>query len=252
MATDVQHRVGPTYENYAVEDPEPGVWTVELYGARVAAAGEETRLDVYQAPARNQVPSAAVSISEQGRTVTVDATRSVDPDGTVIDYLWEFGDGSTASGPRATHTYTDAEQFLVTLSVRDDDGGYAFASAEDLLTIPRYEFAGFHGPLKAAPQETTVRAGRSVPLIFGLGGDYGLGVIQDGAPTVQRVDCATGAPLGAAQTASSPGDSGLAYDPVTARYTWPWQTLSAWRGTCQTLVLTLDDGSTHGAALRFR
>ena len=61
-----------------------------------------------------------------------------------------------------------------------------------------------------------------------------------------------GALLGAAQTASSPGDSGPAYEPVTARYTWPWQTLSAWRGTCQRLILTVDDGSTHGAALRFR
>jgi PKD repeat protein len=32
----------------------------------------------------------------------------------VIDYLWEFGDGTTGSGPNPTHTYAHAGTFRVT------------------------------------------------------------------------------------------------------------------------------------------
>ena len=125
-----------------------------------------------------------------------------------------------------------------------DRGGCSDGGRSDQPTGP--------GPLQSAPQQTTVRAGRTVPLVFGLGGDYGLAVLEGGAPAVQQVDCATGAVVGDVQAATAPGGSDLTCDPATGRYIWPWQTKAAWAGTCRTLVLALDDGSEHEAKLRFR
>ncbi|GAA0911188.1 hypothetical protein GCM10009558_112040 [Virgisporangium aurantiacum] len=56
--------------------------------------------------------------------MTVDASGSTDPDGTVARYRWDFGDGTTltTAGPRATHVYPRAGTFRVTLVVTDNEG----------------------------------------------------------------------------------------------------------------------------------
>ncbi len=60
--------------------------------------------------------------------VDFDASASFDPDGTIVEYLWDFGDGQTASEtlPTTTYTYTlvqsDSEVFTVILTVTDDLG----------------------------------------------------------------------------------------------------------------------------------
>ncbi|HLL54655.1 MAG TPA: PKD domain-containing protein, partial [Myxococcaceae bacterium] len=43
-----------------------------------------------------------------------------DADGSIVSYRWEFGDGQSAVGPRASHTYRKAGSYAVTLTVRDD------------------------------------------------------------------------------------------------------------------------------------
>ena len=41
-----------------------------------------------------------------------------------MSYVWDFGDGITATGSLTpTHTYTEANVYLVTLTVTDDDTG---------------------------------------------------------------------------------------------------------------------------------
>jgi cytochrome c biogenesis protein CcmG/thiol:disulfide interchange protein DsbE len=54
--------------------------------------------------------------------VYFDASASDDPDGTVLTYAWSFGDGSTALGVHATHTYSVEGTYTVELTVTDDDG----------------------------------------------------------------------------------------------------------------------------------
>ncbi|GIJ57534.1 beta-propeller fold lactonase family protein [Virgisporangium aurantiacum] len=72
----------------------------------------------------NQGPVAAFATRVAGRSVTVDASGSTDPDGTVARYRWDFGDGTTltTAGPRATHVYPRAGTFRVTLVVTDNEG----------------------------------------------------------------------------------------------------------------------------------
>jgi hypothetical protein len=54
-------------------------------------------------------------------SITVNATTSVDPDGTIVSYDWVFGDGATASGVNVSHTYATWGSWLVILTVTDND-----------------------------------------------------------------------------------------------------------------------------------
>ncbi len=52
--------------------------------------------------------------------VTFDATISSDPDGPIASYDWGFGDGGTATGMTAAHTYAAAGSYNAVLTVRDN------------------------------------------------------------------------------------------------------------------------------------
>ncbi|MCU1431106.1 MAG: domain containing protein, partial [Actinotalea sp.] len=84
----------------------------------------------------NQAPSASFSATPSDLSVGVDASGSTDPDGTISSYAWTFGDGGTATGPTATHAYTQAGTYPVTLTVTDDDGATATTSRSVTVTAP--------------------------------------------------------------------------------------------------------------------
>ncbi|MEJ2559878.1 MAG: PKD domain-containing protein [Anaerolineae bacterium] len=57
----------------------------------------------------------------EGQPLTLDGSGS--SGGTITDYAWDFGDGTTGSGITATHTYDDGPaQFNVSLVVTDNQG----------------------------------------------------------------------------------------------------------------------------------
>lgn len=74
----------------------------------------------------NQPPEASFSYSpgapRVGQAVWFDATASLDPDGRIVQYTWDFGDGGNASDVVVTHLYSSAGSYTVTLTVLDDDG----------------------------------------------------------------------------------------------------------------------------------
>ena len=56
------------------------------------------------------------------QTVEFDASSSYDPDGTIVSYDWDFGDGAKASGDVVTHAYSSAGNYTVILTVTDNEG----------------------------------------------------------------------------------------------------------------------------------
>ncbi|MEN8178484.1 MAG: Ig-like domain-containing protein, partial [Pseudomonadota bacterium] len=71
-----------------------------------------------------------------GVELTFDGTGSNDPDGTIVSYLWTFGDGGTGTGPTPTHTYANAEIYTVTLEVTDDSGATDTAATVATIAPP--------------------------------------------------------------------------------------------------------------------
>ncbi len=85
-------------------------------------------LDTEEAIGANINPSAVVDIVTGLRIVSLndqiqfDASQSEDADGTIVSYLWDFGDGNTATTKMAMHRYQNPGDYIVSLSVTDDDG----------------------------------------------------------------------------------------------------------------------------------
>ncbi len=51
-----------------------------------------------------------------------DGGGSTDPNGAIISYSWQFGDGTTGAGAAPTHTYLTGGHYVVTLTVTDQEG----------------------------------------------------------------------------------------------------------------------------------
>lgn len=73
-------------------------------------------------------------IISPNQPITLSGERSYDSDGEISKYIWDFGDGSTASEMIATHAYPKPGRYQVKLTVIDDtDVGNNTAS--DMITV---------------------------------------------------------------------------------------------------------------------
>jgi PKD repeat protein len=95
----------------------------------------------------NLAPTAAFSGTCSGLTCALDARASNDPDGTIVAYAWQFGDGTSAtnSTPTTIHVYTRPGTYTVTLTVTENNGATATASSSLLvitLTAKGYKVNG--------------------------------------------------------------------------------------------------------------
>ncbi len=61
-------------------------------------------------------------------TASFDGSLSFDPDGTIISYVWDFGDGGGATGPLVAHAFKQDGVYSVVLEVIDDHGGSSKSS----------------------------------------------------------------------------------------------------------------------------
>jgi len=85
-------------------------------------------------PVANDSPIADAGgsyVATVGLPVIFDGSNSSDVDGSIVAYIWDFGDGSTGTGVAPLHDYSSTGQFSVTLTVTDDDG----ASSDALTTV---------------------------------------------------------------------------------------------------------------------
>jgi len=74
---------------------------------------------------KTRAPLAAVDgpyTSKEGSSLAMSGAGSTDPDGDALTYAWSFGDGATATGVTASHTYTQDGTYTVQLVVTDTRG----------------------------------------------------------------------------------------------------------------------------------
>jgi len=81
----------------------------------------------------NQPPIAAIDAPElvnSGEMFIVRGTDlegklSKDPDGSIVSYTWDMGDGTRKEGAQVTHVYQMPGKYSITLSVKDNNGAIA-------------------------------------------------------------------------------------------------------------------------------
>jgi len=114
---------------------EKGTYSVTLVvtdstGATAARTDEVQALSLPPV-AKFTVTPYYVTVDE---AVWFDASDSYDPDGEIVDYLWDFGDGTSDEGVVVSHEYTSANgtgwRPQIVLTVVDDDGVVSMAKGE--------------------------------------------------------------------------------------------------------------------------
>ncbi|MAT99158.1 MAG: hypothetical protein CL608_18585 [Anaerolineaceae bacterium] len=90
----------------------------------------------------NQWPVAVANADVLGGdvpfTVNFNSTGSTDPDGTIVSYAWDFGDGTGSTAANPSHTYTTPGDYVAILTVTDNQGATtsnAVAIAAQALNI---------------------------------------------------------------------------------------------------------------------
>jgi PKD repeat protein/protocatechuate 3,4-dioxygenase beta subunit len=104
-----------------------GVYTVTLNVTNSKGLWSiiQKQIEVVELPGP-KAPIAKFTYTPQNPTVeqevTFNASDSYDPDGEIVAYSWDFGDGSFAESKIVTHYYTQEGSYKVTLTVIDNDG----------------------------------------------------------------------------------------------------------------------------------
>lgn len=96
----------------------------------------------------NQAPKAAIKVQRHqiwvGDLIRLLGVFSYDPDGTIVRYVWEFGDGKRAFGMNVTHRYELPGRYTVTLTVIDD-GGLVGSTSMEVLVVSEGDETGDSG-----------------------------------------------------------------------------------------------------------
>lgn len=128
VANDAGASVAHTYGQW-------GTYTVSLRVTDVRGATEtETqilRVHALPVPSFTFVPGRPIV----GDIVTFDAFASFDPDGSIVEYLWDFGGDTRLTGVTFTASYGSPGDYYVTLTVRDDSG-FEMSEAQTVYVDP--------------------------------------------------------------------------------------------------------------------
>jgi len=102
--------------------------TNNIYEATIVFVppGDELNINFILGSVSNECPVASFTYSPEnptvGQEITFDASSSYDPDGQIVSYDWDFGDGNSAQEEVVTHAYVNAGDYISSLTVTDNGG----------------------------------------------------------------------------------------------------------------------------------
>lgn len=163
LTTDTAGRLtrAPEPEGFATDAGGPVAFHAGPNGDVTYAdivSGDVRRL-VYQSGNRAPIARLVPTTDADTRTVGFDAGGSYDLDGDALTYHWDFGDGSSAEGITAEHTYESADPVVATLTVTDQLGatGSTTAAVHPANHTPRLT-------ITTPPSSRTYAVGETVEL----------------------------------------------------------------------------------------
>ncbi|MBQ4845883.1 collagenase [Pseudoalteromonas sp. MMG005] len=95
-------------------------WTQELANGTV----NDAPIGVINGPYQGLI-NADIQFSSQG---------SSDPDGDIVTYLWQFGDGTQSNTANPIHRYANAGDYVVSLTVTDNNGASSAVTSSAVIT----------------------------------------------------------------------------------------------------------------------
>ena len=102
-----------------------GAHTVEYYAVDKAGNEEQHHVAAFTIE-KNKPPIASFEYTPlqpyDTDKIKFDASSSYDSDGSIVNYTWQFGDGSVGYGKIVYHKYGENKEYNVTLVVKDDKG----------------------------------------------------------------------------------------------------------------------------------
>jgi PKD repeat protein len=160
-------------EVIAVNMPnEPGIRNVpwQTYQTTVDAIEALTGYDLLQllpdkveaiVEAGIKPPIAALDgpyAGNEGSPIAMSAAASLDPNGSVAAYHWDFGDGTSADGATVTHSYAQDGVYAARVTITDNDGLTDTAVAAVTVANVAPVIGAFSGA-SLLPRETYVASG---------------------------------------------------------------------------------------------
>jgi len=121
--------------NWTPDYSQAGTYNVTFNASNLlpgSAVSVITISDVNRAPTANPGgPYNGVALTP----LIFDGSASSDPDGNVLTYAWDFGDGGSAAGNKPSHTYAAGGLYTVSLTVTDSGTPPLSNSASTTATI---------------------------------------------------------------------------------------------------------------------
>ena len=135
----------------------PGLYDVRLTVSDASGTIRNSASDTVQV--RINTPPIADAgpdvIGAPGEELILQGSRSVDPDGDIAKWEWDFKDGNTGSGEITTHTFDAPGRYFVRLKVTDDTGhAKAIDYDETEVIINAAPIADAGDDIRVAPGQT--------------------------------------------------------------------------------------------------
>lgn len=133
----------------------PGIYvaTVTVTDNEGAVASASHQIIISDAP--NQAPVVQINGPYNGLQydpVQFSSAGSVDIDGTIVSYFWDFGDGFTSNEADPEHAYTAVGSYVVMLTVTDNSGASSIAATYAAIDVnPAYVDISAEAVISASP-----------------------------------------------------------------------------------------------------
>ena len=129
-----------------------GTYTITL----TVSDGETSTVTNKVITVLNQGPSAIITAADtvnKNAITLYDASLSTDPNGDVLSYSWNFGDGVTATGVNVNHAYVTSGSYTVQLTIND---GESSVVTSKVITVTNQAPVANAGADQVVDEKTTV------------------------------------------------------------------------------------------------